>query len=133
MAPCKPLTWTAMYRRYVPLLDGRYVKSRSDMQLINKGDTGTNLCQPEETYNGTNNLITPCGLIAWSFFNDTYTVRGGLAACGIPRRNPHACMHACSRGGSVCSCMSVGLPARIECLRRCPPIFSATGCGVPGC
>ena len=53
---CKPLTWTAMYRCWV---GGRYVKSRSDMQLINKGDTGTNLCQPEEMYNSTNNLITP--------------------------------------------------------------------------
>lgn len=52
----------------------RYVKSRSDMQLIDKGNSGTNLCAPEEFYNKTSNLITPCGLIAWSFFNDTYTV-----------------------------------------------------------
>ncbi|KAG2492327.1 hypothetical protein HYH03_009278 [Edaphochlamys debaryana] len=54
----------------------RYVKSRSDMQLA--GETSglaTNLCDPQEYLNGNNSLlINPCGLIAWSFFNDTYEV-----------------------------------------------------------
>jgi hypothetical protein len=55
----------------------RYVKSRSDQQL--RGDTVSNLdsCEPINTVNGQN--IVPCGLIAWSLFNDTYdfTVSGG--------------------------------------------------------
>ncbi|CAN6439639.1 unnamed protein product [Victoria cruziana] len=50
----------------------RYVKSRNDKQLMNKKyeNTTTN-CDPEAT--GSNGLpIVPCGLIAWSLFNDTY-------------------------------------------------------------
>ncbi|GIL56255.1 hypothetical protein Vafri_11601 [Volvox africanus] len=52
----------------------RYVKSRSDMQLAGKTKgLATNLCNPQEYYNGTDSLpINPCGLVAWSFFNDTY-------------------------------------------------------------
>lgn len=58
----------------------RYVKSRSDMQLADeKGNRLTNLCKPQEYYNGSSNLINPCGLIAWSFFNDTYAV-----GCTLP-------------------------------------------------
>lgn len=54
----------------------RYVKSRSDMQLAAQTkNLATNLCEPEEYYNNTNTeLINPCGLVAWSFFNDTYTL-----------------------------------------------------------
>ncbi|XP_059317637.1 ALA-interacting subunit 1-like [Lycium ferocissimum] len=50
----------------------RYVKSRSDQQLksANKiDDTGS--CDPEDKANGK--PIVPCGLIAWSLFNDTYS------------------------------------------------------------
>ncbi|XP_022893724.1 ALA-interacting subunit 3-like [Olea europaea var. sylvestris] len=49
----------------------RYVKSRSDQQLRNPGDEGdTSACEPEDTAHGM--PIVPCGLIAWSLFNDTY-------------------------------------------------------------
>ncbi|XP_029129417.1 putative ALA-interacting subunit 4 isoform X2 [Cajanus cajan] len=51
----------------------RYVKSRNDMQLRNKaaeGDLGN--CFPEDKTTDTNQPIVPCGLIAWSLFNDTY-------------------------------------------------------------
>ncbi|CAN4096040.1 unnamed protein product [Withania somnifera] len=50
----------------------RYVKSRSDQQLKsgkNIDDTGS--CEPEDRVNGK--PIVPCGLIAWSLFNDTYS------------------------------------------------------------
>ncbi|GLC46355.1 hypothetical protein PLESTB_001766500 [Pleodorina starrii] len=54
----------------------RYVKSRSDMQLAGKTKgLATNLCDPEEYLGGNKSLpINPCGLVAWSFFNDTYTM-----------------------------------------------------------
>ncbi|CAI9773203.1 unnamed protein product [Fraxinus pennsylvanica] len=49
----------------------RYVKSRSDQQLRNSGDENdTSGCKPENTAHGM--PIVPCGLIAWSLFNDTY-------------------------------------------------------------
>ncbi|KAF9596151.1 hypothetical protein IFM89_007469 [Coptis chinensis] len=48
-----------------------YVKSRSDKQLRSKGyEDQTATCEPEAKTN--NGLIVPCGLIAWSLFNDTY-------------------------------------------------------------
>ncbi|XP_060212614.1 ALA-interacting subunit 1-like [Lycium barbarum] len=50
----------------------RYVKSRSDQQLKSADkfdDTGS--CDPEDKVNGK--PIVPCGLIAWSLFNDTYS------------------------------------------------------------
>ncbi|XP_023512214.1 ALA-interacting subunit 3-like [Cucurbita pepo subsp. pepo] len=49
----------------------RYVQSRSDKQLRDAGsenDLGS--CKPEDKVNGK--PIVPCGLIAWSLFNDTY-------------------------------------------------------------
>lgn len=50
----------------------RYVKSRNDKQLANKASEGeTNNCYPEDKTKG-NEPIVPCGLIAWSMFNDTY-------------------------------------------------------------
>eukprot|EP01024_Parvocaulis_polyphysoides_P008011 TRINITY_DN12357_c0_g2_i1.p2 TRINITY_DN12357_c0_g2~~TRINITY_DN12357_c0_g2_i1.p2 ORF type:complete len:354 (-),score=40.24 TRINITY_DN12357_c0_g2_i1:125-1186(-) len=53
----------------------RYVKSRSNQQL--KGDSApTDLddCDPQQYLDGQKELlIKPCGLIAWSLFNDTYT------------------------------------------------------------
>ncbi|ERN17057.1 hypothetical protein AMTRI_Chr09g33350 [Amborella trichopoda] len=49
----------------------RYVKNRSDKQLRDKkSERTTALCTPEATLNGS--PIVPCGLIAWSLFNDTY-------------------------------------------------------------
>ncbi|KAF2286579.1 hypothetical protein GH714_018074 [Hevea brasiliensis] len=50
----------------------RYVKSRSDEQLRSRsGENETSSCEPEDVINGT--AIVPCGLIAWSLFNDTYS------------------------------------------------------------
>lgn len=49
----------------------RYVKSRSDKQLRSKTyEHVTDSCKPEDEANGS--AIVPCGLIAWSLFNDTY-------------------------------------------------------------
>jgi hypothetical protein len=49
----------------------RYVKSVSSSQLqgTNVSDLSTD-CKPEDYVNGL--PITPCGLIAWSLFNDTF-------------------------------------------------------------
>ncbi|XP_068649867.1 ALA-interacting subunit 1-like [Aristolochia californica] len=50
----------------------RYVKSRNDGQLQDdKKANSTSGCDPEDTENGS--PIVPCGLIAWSLFNDTYS------------------------------------------------------------
>lgn len=50
----------------------RYVKSRSDQQLRhNSSVNDVSACRPEDTANGR--PIVPCGLIAWSLFNDTYS------------------------------------------------------------
>ncbi|KAL0443114.1 UNVERIFIED_CONTAM: ALA-interacting subunit [Sesamum latifolium] len=50
----------------------RYVKSRSDQQLRSPGsERDTDPCSPEDT-TSDGIPIVPCGLIAWSLFNDTY-------------------------------------------------------------
>lgn len=50
----------------------RYVKSRSDAQLKkNSSADDVSSCKPEDMANGKS--IVPCGLIAWSLFNDTYS------------------------------------------------------------
>ncbi|XP_057971869.1 ALA-interacting subunit 3-like [Malania oleifera] len=50
----------------------RYVKSRSDKQLrTSAGRSVVSDCQPE-AYTANKSIIVPCGLIAWSLFNDTY-------------------------------------------------------------
>ncbi|GAV61754.1 CDC50 domain-containing protein [Cephalotus follicularis] len=50
----------------------RYVKSRSDTQLRSKaGEREIKNCPPEGTTK-SGDPIVPCGLIAWSLFNDTY-------------------------------------------------------------
>jgi len=48
----------------------RYVKSRSDTQLRGDTLTETTNCSPQATRDGK--TIYPCGLIAWSVFNDTF-------------------------------------------------------------
>ncbi|KAJ0975932.1 hypothetical protein J5N97_017897 [Dioscorea zingiberensis] len=55
----------------------RYVKSRNDAQLRDKSKANeTSGCDPEKTTsNGV--PIVPCGLIAWSLFNDTYNFTRG--------------------------------------------------------
>lgn len=61
----------------------RYVKSRSDEQLAARGgsippsEVARRLanCQPMLYFNGDpDKVINPCGLIAWSNFNDSYAV-----------------------------------------------------------
>ncbi|XP_048230444.1 putative ALA-interacting subunit 2 isoform X2 [Ricinus communis] len=64
----------------------RYVKSRSDQQLLHGlkyNDTSS--CKPEESNKGL--PIVPCGLIAWSLFNDTYTFVRGRAELSVNRKN----------------------------------------------
>ncbi|KAH7404314.1 hypothetical protein KP509_15G020400 [Ceratopteris richardii] len=51
----------------------RYVKSRSDKQLLDGNATDTSACKPEQYLSG-DLAIVPCGLIAWSLFNDTYNI-----------------------------------------------------------
>merc|ERR1712216_917110 len=53
----------------------RFVKSRSDEQLAGK-DPANTFCDPRlEVLNATTgekSRVNPCGLMAWSLFNDTY-------------------------------------------------------------
>eukprot|EP00467_Chlorarachnion_reptans_P023424 CAMPEP_0114514962 /NCGR_PEP_ID=MMETSP0109-20121206/16449_1 /TAXON_ID=29199 /ORGANISM="Chlorarachnion reptans, Strain CCCM449" /LENGTH=336 /DNA_ID=CAMNT_0001695069 /DNA_START=58 /DNA_END=1068 /DNA_ORIENTATION=- len=49
----------------------RYVKSISEWQLADKDvDDATETCAPLENFNGS--LLYPCGLVANSYFNDTF-------------------------------------------------------------
>ncbi|OMO87859.1 hypothetical protein CCACVL1_08721 [Corchorus capsularis] len=51
----------------------RYVKSRSDKQLRNKAaENETTTCDPVARSQPDRAPIVPCGLIAWTLFNDTY-------------------------------------------------------------
>ena len=64
----------------------RYVKSRSDQQLLHGlryNDTSS--CKPEELNNGL--PIVPCGLIAWSLFNDTFKFVRGSEEMKVSRKN----------------------------------------------
>ncbi|KAM7524881.1 hypothetical protein LguiA_014783 [Lonicera macranthoides] len=64
----------------------RYVKSRSDQQLLHglkKGDTSS--CRPEDSNHG--HPVVPCGLIAWSLFNDTYSLFRGTEELKVNRKN----------------------------------------------
>lgn len=64
----------------------RYVKSRSDQQLLHGQEyTHTSACEPEESSNGL--PIVPCGLIAWSMFNDTFTFARESAKLKVSRSN----------------------------------------------
>ena len=66
----------------------RYVRSRDDNQMAGKG-TGSGKCAPEQYVGGNPNpalpqdgAITPCGLIAWSFFNDSFGDAASLMGPG---------------------------------------------------
>ncbi|XP_059668791.1 putative ALA-interacting subunit 2 [Cornus florida] len=64
----------------------RYVKNRSDQQLLHGlkyNDTSS--CRPEELNNGL--PVVPCGLIAWSLFNDTFTFSRGTEELKVNRKN----------------------------------------------
>ncbi|KAM3700857.1 hypothetical protein ACB098_05G128900 [Castanea mollissima] len=64
----------------------RYVKSRSNQQLLHGlGSNKTSLCKPEQSNNGL--PIVPCGLVAWSLFNDTYKFIRGKSELNVNRKN----------------------------------------------
>lgn len=64
----------------------RYVKSKDDKQLSSKADEkGSSSCEPELTYDGK--PIVPCGLIAWSLFNDTYSLSANNKTLLIDKKN----------------------------------------------
>lgn len=64
----------------------RYVKSRSDAQLrgMQVLDKDLTSCKPEDIANGEQ--IVPCGLIAWSLFNDTYAFSIGNDTVSVNRK-----------------------------------------------
>jgi len=64
----------------------RYVKSRNDLQLLHGlGYNDTSACKPLES---SHNLpVVPCGLIAWSLFNDTYKFSRGPLELKVNRKN----------------------------------------------
>ncbi|EOA13634.1 hypothetical protein CARUB_v10026706mg [Capsella rubella] len=64
----------------------RYVKSRSDQQLLHGLEySHTSSCEPEESSNGL--PIVPCGLIAWSMFNDTFVFARERTKLKVSRNN----------------------------------------------
>ncbi|XP_042056705.1 ALA-interacting subunit 1-like [Salvia splendens] len=65
----------------------RYVKSRSDRQLWNpKAESRTTQCDPEGQ-TGDGKPIVPCGLVAWSLFNDTYMLSKNDAVLPINKKD----------------------------------------------
>ena len=65
----------------------RYVRSRNDAQLAGKTTVPGVKCQPEQFLGGNSaQPINPCGLIAWSLFNDSFsaTVSGPVGARSTP-------------------------------------------------
>ena len=64
----------------------RYVKSRNDQQLRDKSKMNeTTGCDPEKT-TADGLPIVPCGLIAWSLFNDTYSFTRGKVALSVIKK-----------------------------------------------
>ncbi|KAK6132175.1 hypothetical protein DH2020_034076 [Rehmannia glutinosa] len=65
----------------------RFVKSRNDEQYRNPlADHRTGNCEPE-SLNNENKPIVPCGLIAWSLFNDTFTLSRNNIALPINQKD----------------------------------------------
>ncbi|TKY62883.1 ALA-interacting subunit 3 [Spatholobus suberectus] len=68
----------------------RYVKSRGDKQLRSKAaENDVSSCSPEDyTPNDLGHQpIVPCGLIAWSLFNDTYRLSSNNKDLMINKKN----------------------------------------------
>ncbi|OIV97272.1 hypothetical protein TanjilG_07024 [Lupinus angustifolius] len=64
----------------------RYVKSRSDQQLLHGlGYNDTSSCKPLESSDDL--PVVPCGLIAWSMFNDTYKFSRGPSELKVNKKN----------------------------------------------
>ena len=74
------------WRALTQLPTCRYLNSKSDAQLRGASASVASLhtsCDPEALLNGSSNaVIDPCGLVAWSYFNDTFLV-SSLAAAPI--------------------------------------------------
>lgn len=91
----------------------RYVRSRADQQLGGRGTTASS-CEPERYVNGSSNSalqdggqIDPCGLTAWSFFNDSYTlsISGSSlpvdVSISFPDWSPSCQVHSLDKGLSM--------------------------------
>lgn len=64
----------------------RYVKSRNEQQLLHGlGYNSTSSCRPVELNKGL--PIVPCGLVAWSLFNDSYSFSRGAESLKVNRKN----------------------------------------------
>lgn len=64
----------------------RYIKSRCDKQLLHGLEyKHTSSCKPEE-YNGGLPIV-PCGLVAWSLFNDSYAFVRETVEMKVNRKN----------------------------------------------
>jgi len=74
----------------------RYVKSRSDIQLRNGDNYETEGCEPLATRScGTGSTagecsVYPCGLIAWSVYNDTFYEHDGYATFSASADCPYS-------------------------------------------
>jgi len=65
----------------------RYVKSRNDKQLrLKEAASMITNCEPEAT-SQDGAPIVPCGLIAWSLFNDTYSFSLNKKAVEVNKKN----------------------------------------------
>ncbi|KAJ1293312.1 hypothetical protein BS78_01G058100 [Paspalum vaginatum] len=64
----------------------RYVKSRSDKQLHYGVKYTVESCSPVQ-WDDNGSPIVPCGLIAWSLFNDTYGFTHGSKEIKVNRKN----------------------------------------------
>lgn len=65
----------------------RYVKSKGDIQLRSKAaENDVSSCKPED-YTEFRQPIVPCGLIAWSLFNDTYRISSNNKDLVINKKN----------------------------------------------
>lgn len=63
------------------------MKSRNDKQLWSKANEGETLnCYPEDKTNEKETIV-PCGLIAWSMFNDTYKFVSNNKNLTVNRKN----------------------------------------------
>ncbi|KAI4390185.1 hypothetical protein MLD38_002322 [Melastoma candidum] len=64
----------------------RYVKSRNDQQLRDSKEANSvSGCKPEDFNNGS--VIVPCGLIAWSLFNDTYSLSRNNITLNVSKKD----------------------------------------------
>lgn len=84
-------------------------------KLAGSGNGGSSKCAPQQYVNGGpdpslphNGEINPCGLIAWSFFNDSYTAAvvgpgGAPVPLELDVSGPHHLLFLCSCMGTACN------------------------------